>query len=490
MGLQNSRRDVLRAVAGVGFVGAGALGPASTGRVRADAGDRPDTTWHESDPTRHGSDPTRHRFDPTRHGFGFRNWSSRTQPFESPVDEDPDREGVRATIREDWRGGAGSILDLSPDRFPDALVDALSIQLRETVVRRSGTNGHCYGMVLAAQRYHEDPAAIPIDRESASAITHPTEPLDDPSGPVYRDIVTLQSAQFLRFSPWLGRRAMLWPDRIDVAAQLRDVRAVVDAYGSAAVTLFDDQRSGHQVLASDYEGTDGDDEQALSIYDPNLAAPVHGISPRRLVFESTADGLAMRPYGRYTRLLFNRYDRIGAATDRVAGPLDHLDLSVEQVRASLFPMALATVEADDPDAVDLVVAGPDGDRLDRRHGVYDDRRRGRFPRLRFAHGPRAGRYRVAVFGRDAADYRLRVRVAGLDGARLDDVHEGHLTAGDADEFVATVPDSADEAGSLERADDGGSGGIIGATAAGAVAGGAVVAGGYHLWRRADRDREG
>jgi hypothetical protein len=43
------------------------------------------------------------------------------------------------------------------------------------------------------------------------------EPVDDPDeSPVYEDIVHLQSEQFLRFRSWLGRRAMLWPDRIDV----------------------------------------------------------------------------------------------------------------------------------------------------------------------------------------------------------------------------------------------------------------------------------
>ena len=47
-------------------------------------------------------------FDPAVHGFGFRNWSSRTQYFESPTD--PNRAAVRNLIRTGWRDQARSIL--------------------------------------------------------------------------------------------------------------------------------------------------------------------------------------------------------------------------------------------------------------------------------------------------------------------------------------------------------------------------------------------
>lgn len=413
-------------------------------------------------------------FDPSRHGFGFRNWSSQTQDFEVP-DADPSDDRVRERLRSGWRGPAASVLGLRLTAVPDALLDALTDQLRGSLLQRAGTNGHCYGMGLAAQRYFERPATLPLELATASEVQHPAAPLEEPDAPVYREIVGLQADQFLRFRAWLGRRAMLWPDRIDVDAQLRDVRAVIDTFGTATVSLLESQLSGHQVLAYDYD--DHADGTTLSVYDPNHRAELYDRQRRTIEFERTERGLSMRPYGRYTRFLFNRYDRIEDATGREdASPLDHTDLGATEVRESLFPMALVTVDSED---VDLAVSTPGGGRLGRTRGAFMDRSRWRHPRLRFAYGVDSGRYRIGILGRKTTAYTLRARVVGRAGGSLDATRSGTVEAGETRTYDATVPDDPDEEGGLEPVSDG----TPWTTVAGVAGGAALGVGACYLWAR-------
>lgn len=447
-----SRRSVLRSALAIGTVGGG-LGSGLVGSVAG---------GHEG-------------FDPTRHAFGFENWSSRTQTFESPnpqlsVDDVSDRFGTA------WVEHARSILGLQPARFSEALVGTMSTQLRETIVQNAGTNGHCYGMALAAQRYYERPETIPVPRETAAAISHPIEPLEDPSAPVYDDITDLQAEQFIRFRAWLGRRAMLYPDRIDLEAQLADVRAVVDAFDTAVVSVLDDRLSGHQVLVHDYE--DRSDGTSLHVYDPNISARRYEYRRQTIELERTDDSYRMEPYRQYTHLLFNRYDRIEQATDRVtASPLDHLEVEASQLREELFPTALVTVDTTD---VDLSVSRPSDRPLGRLRGAYMDSSRGAFPRLRCGYGISAGEYRIAIVGSRETDYQLRVRIAEPAGARVDETRYDRIESGETHTYVVEVPESADETGTVQRV-EGESG--LGRLAAVGAGGAAIGAGAYHVWRR-------
>ncbi len=432
-------------------------------------------------------------FLPQRDGFGFRNWSSRRQEFDTPRN-DPSPEDVHSHIKTGWADRAQSILGLEIDSLADPLVEILTTQLHSTLRQRAGTNGHCYGMCLTAQAYHEEPQTIPMGRETAAAIAHPTEPLESPTAPVYEDIVSLQAAQFLQFRAWLGRRAMLWPDRINVEAQLRDVRAVIDTFGTAAVTILSDQLSGHQVLAYDYADreTENGRETTLSIYDPNYRAGIYDGRTFTLEFadsganadmetDTTTDSrLAMKPYGRYTRFLFNRYDRIDDATGRSATPLDHLEYGRGSVRESLFPVALVTA---DTAAVDLSIARPNGGHLNRLSGEFMDRTRGDFPRMQYAYGVENGRYRVTVYGQQETDYEVRVRIAGEDGARLDTTRTDRISGGESHVYTAAVPATADEEGTLERQGESRWAETIGLAGVGVGLGAAGGVGAYHLWNR-------
>lgn len=459
-----SRRAILRSAL-LGTIGASGVGSAVG-----------------SSPERVGMAHRQNRFDPTRHGFGFRNWSSRNRPFETPEVDLP-RDRIETQIKEQWADDARSLLGLQPSQFGEVLLATITTQLRETIVQNAGTNGHCYGMALAAQRYYERPGSLPLPRESAAEIMHPTEPIDAPEAPVYREILDLQSEQFLRFRSWLGRRAMLWPDRIDLDAQLADVRAVVDTFDTAVITVLDSRLSGHQLLVYDYESNGV--ETILYVYDPNRQASTYEPRRRAVTIDRTDDGgRSMQPYGQYTHLLFNRYDRIEAAADRSsAAPSDHLEMRPEEIREALFPTALVTVDTAD---VSLSVSRPSGRPLERLRGSFMDRSNGVFPRLRFGYGIDTGRFRIALVGKRDTEYDLRVRIAGPDGVRVDDSATDRIESGETHSYVGTVPDSPDELGGLERVDTTGSPWRFGAVALG---GSAVGAGAYHILRDREDDTE-
>lgn len=381
-------------------------------------------------------------FDPSRHGFGFPNWTADSQYFETPPEID--REPIDRRIRAEWNQQAAPLMDLDFGALPNPLIRAIATQLRAAVVQRAGTNGHCYGMALAAQQYYEIPEAIPVDMRLASAIDDPTVPHDDPSAPVYEDIVQLQADQFLRFRAWLGRRGMLFPDAIDTAAVLRDIRAVVERFGTASVTIFNGSLYSHQLLV--YDVHDYGDRVELEAYDPNLPASFYADATATLRLDRVGDELSMVQYDRYTGLLYNRYDRIERATDRgEVSPLDHLTLSRETFRERLFPLALILA---DSEAVDLVVETPDGGRMERLRGEYMDRSLGTYPCLRSRYGVEPGRYRISVFGLGGTDYELRALVTGVDGTVVDATESRRIGAGDVHRYWLTIPESG--TGGLSR----------------------------------------
>lgn len=402
----------------------------------------------------------RGEFVPSEHGYGFRNWGTVDKYFEDPPT--PSRQSIRERIRTGWRDRLRADLSVDPAQFPGRLVEAMATQLRTAVVQQAGTNGHCYGMVLTAQRYFEEPSAIPVEKQVASEIETPVEPVEQPSAPVYDEIVRRQADQYLRPRSWLGRRAVLAPERIDTAQLLRDVRAVVEAVGTATLTIMDGSLFTHQVLAYGVESVGAG--VRIPIYDPNRPAAVYDGRRPALRFEPDGDGLSMRPYGKYTHALFNQYDQIGRATDRNgATPLDHQTAGEQTVRESLFPLALVAVDTDD---VGLVVTAPDGSRVDRVRATHMDRDPGGTDRLRSLYGALPGTYRIDVLGDTGTTYELTTTVVGLDGTAVDATETGSLDAGESHEYELTV---TDDDGTVGRA-----GGRSWPLVAGGVAGGLAV----------------
>lgn len=421
------------------------------------------------------------RFTPVVHGFGFRNWSPESQYFDLPPTGDPN--SIETRIRTGWREQSRAVLDMNSATLPAPLLEALATNLRVSIAHFAGTNGHCYGMVLAAQQYFDHPETIPVDRGTASEIEDPTIPLDRPETPVYQDIVRLQADQFLRFRAWLGRRALVHPEWIDTDAVLRDVRSVVERFGTASLLLFSERLYGHQVLAYGY--VDHGDEIEVSVYDPNRTAGSYRHQYDAVWFDRGREGVTMRPYQQYTGVLFNRYDRIERLPDREhATPFDHLLVERETVRSSLFPLALVLV---DVDAVDLVVLDPDGDPLERLRGVNMDCSRGEAARMRTRYGAPPGSYQISVFGTRTTDYELQTIVSGLDGEIVNATHTARIATGEVHEYELEIP--ARGAGSVTRSNRPRrpAGFVAGAGAIGGLAAGFA---GYRILSRRNREKPG
>jgi len=403
-------------------------------------------------------------FTPVKDGFGFRNWAADNLYFDPPPAPTPS--SVQERVRSGWRESAAAVLGLDTERLSDRLIEGIASQVRLGLVQRAGTNGHCYGMALTAQQYFEAPDTIPIGRATASDIEHPTAPLEKPDAPVYDEIVRRQAAQFLKFRAWLGRRAMLYPERLDTERILRDVLAVVDRFGTATLSLFDDSLFGHQVLAHAFE--ERADGVTISVYDPNRTAAWHGTGTKTLRFRREDDTFRMLPYGRYTNLLFNRYDQIERATGRgLASPIDHLSVERSTVHESLFPFVL--VRMDSP-AVNLTVVDPDGNPLRRLRGNYTTRDRGGAARVRSLYGASPGTYDLGVVGTTSTDYELTTLVAEPEGATVDEVRSETIEPGEYHEYALDVSQGTD--GSLTR--DGGPNPPLGLVAGGGAVAGATV----------------
>lgn len=423
-----------------------------------------------------GRDPE--GFDPAVHGFGFRNWSTRESAYpdhdHGAVDEDQARRALGRRWREPVRAGAGvDVRDL-----PGALLDAVAKQIYVSVNQQSATNGHCYGMVFAAQQYYENPDSLRSGRETAADVTHPEESAGDDS-PVSREIDIYQFTQFLNVHAWLGRRAMVAPDWISYGAQLDRLASVVDEFGTAGITLFDSaDRRAHQVLVYDYRREP--DRTRLFVHDPNYPARRYerADAPLAVDVDTAGDRPTVRRYNdRYDGFVFNRRDRILAA-QTASGPGSLLADDPGRLRDVAFRLALFLV---DPPDVSLTVVGPDDRPLGRDTATYMDRGRSAYARMRYRYGFAPGTYRVRVVGRRATDYTLEALVAD-DEPRLDAAASRSIRAGEVHRYAAAVPD--DGTGSLERDSSGAPSWLAALGGAGVGTG---VAGGYaYLRRRGER----
>ena len=374
-------------------------------------------------------------FDPTVHAFGFRNWSTRSELFPDHAHDSVTREEVRRTVERNWTGPLFALATgPTATSLPDSLVGAVSTQVYVSANQLSATNGHCYGMCFAAQSYYERPDRIPLDRESASAFAGPTEPFDGEDEPVADEIDLYQTAQLLDVEAWLGRRALVRPSAIDYGRELDAVKRAVDADGTAGITLLaGSSRLYHQVLVYDYWRRGGGTD--LFVYDPNYGARTYrtdaGRAARR-VRVSTDGTDATVAYDGYDGFVANRADRrIRLRTDPDDGS------NSNGGGRGLFPMLAVTMRSP---AASLAVFDPDGRPVSRDRAAFMNENAAGGAALRYRYGAQPGDYRIVVTAAEDTSYTLDVRSTGLDGELLSTSREGHLDAGGARTFRASISD--------------------------------------------------
>jgi len=468
-----TRRGFLGGAATVSLTAVGAAGARG---ARSRASDR-DARGRTADREARGrpADADRGGFDPAVHGFGFRNWSTSEPAFPEHDHDAVDEEQVRRVLGRRWREPVRAGAGVNVRDLPGALLDGIARQLYVSVNQQSATDGHCYGMVFAAQQYYEQPDTLGSGRSAASDLAHPEAPVGGDSPPVSREIDLYQLTQFLNVHAWLGRRAMVNPDWIDYRRQLDRVTSVVDAFDTAGVTLFDrDDRRAHQVLVYDYRREP--DRTRLFVYDPNYPARRYERvdEPLAVDVDTGGDRPTVRTYtDRYGEFVYNRRDRIVAAQTG-PGPGSLLAEDPDRLREGAFRLALFVV---DSPGVSLTVVGPDDRPLGRDTATHMDRGRSAYARMRYRYGFAPGTYRVRVAGRRATEYTLEALVAD-DETRLDAAASESVGPGEVHRYTATVPD--DGTGSLERVSSGPPAWLAALGGAGLGTG---VTGGYAYLRR-------
>ncbi|KAB1187441.1 MULTISPECIES: hypothetical protein [Haloferax] len=383
-------------------------------------------------------------FDPTRHGFGFANWSSSDTFYPEHEHVEVDPTSVERRIQREWKGVFADLFGLSLSNTPDALLNVLARQLSVSVNQLAASNGHCYGMTFAAQRYFEVSSDLPAGVAVAADVSDPEIPLGSDEGPIGDLIDRYQATQLLSLYAWLGRRRMLRPQTIDYETEVAALVAVLDEFGTAGITLVNSEtRSSHQVLVTGYRETPTGVE--LTLYDPNFPAQKYATTTRRLSIDLQKD-TPVTGSAEYDAFVFNRWDRAIRAGVEVAKP------TRSDARAT-FDHLLSRVfrVATDTDAVSLAVVDPAGTPVGRNTGAFMDREGSDVWATRYCYDAPTGTYRLALVGAVDTEYDLSVQVAGLETETLDTVVSKSLSSGEVHEYVVDVPEN--ETPSIARVDE-------------------------------------
>ncbi|KAB1193214.1 hypothetical protein GJR96_07040 [Haloferax sp. MBLA0076] len=373
-------------------------------------------------------------FDPERHAFGFKNWSSSDVAYPEHQHASVDPKAVEKRIRREWSGVFSDLFGLALSNTPGSLVSLLASQLSVDVNQLAASNGHCYGMTFAAQRYFEVPGDLPDGVETASDVSDPEIPLGSDEGPIGDLIDHYQVTQLLDVHAWLGRRRMLRPRHIDYEAELAALVAVIDEFGTAGITLVDSEtRASHQVLVYGYDETPTGVE--LTLYDPNYPAQKYLNQTRRLTID-VGKTTPVSGSSEYDAFVFNRWDRaIRSDADTTKPTQNGVRETFDHLLSRVFRVAV------DSDAVSLAVVDPGGNPVGRNNAAFMDREQSDVWATRYCYDAPAGTYRLALVGATETAYDLRVQVAGLGTESLDTVVWKALSSGEVHEYEITVPES-------------------------------------------------
>jgi hypothetical protein len=324
---------------------------------------------------------------------------------------------------------------------PGSVTSVLARQLSVSVNQLAASNGHCYGMTFAAQRYFETPGDLPDGVDTAAQVTDPEIPLGSEEGPIGDLIDRYQTKQILDIYAWLGRRRMLRPKRIDYESELAALVAVLDEFGTAGLTLINtDSRISHQVLVYGYDDTPNG--VTLAVYDPNFAARQYGNTELSLEVDLTRPK-PVTGFAEYDAFVFNRWDRAIRAGAEVTEPCR----SDDRDDFGHLLSRVVRVAVDTPD-VSLALVDPDGTPVGRNTADYMDRERSDVSATRYRYDAPAGRYRLAVVGAEKTNYDLRVQVAGVESGTLDTAVSTSVASGGVHEYALDVPE--DETPTLSR----------------------------------------
>lgn len=402
-----------------------------------------------------GGGGTTMKYDPATHGFGFQNWG--TGQYDDHDHLSISRDEARRAIQA-WNEPLGEYFDTSLAPVPESTLDLMALVMYVAVNQGTATNGHCYGMVYTSQEYFESPSSIPVEVESPAEIEDPVRPDGSPE-PVADDIDQYHVTQLLNFGAWSSIIYLNSDREIDYGEQAAHIMDVIDSRGTAGLGLTMDYNSlgGHQILGYDYEPADADprngEEVTFSFYDPNDPARVYDDQ------ELTID---VRPGDAQPVQIYNGWNRLlHVATGTDINPALLAFQGTGSILEFLFDNLVAFFTQS---PVRMKATLPDG-RTVQRQVENESSGPTEYEGMLFVPDAPEGEVDLELTGTGDGEYTLEAHSAGLDGVRMDETYTGTISRGNRHRFSATVPESAEESGSLEHVetvegtlDDGGDGG--------------------------------
>lgn len=383
------------------------------------------------------SPPVLDAFDPRVHGFGFANWEGETGTgadgetftYESGT---VTRDEVRRTIDESWS-----------TTLSEAQTALLTRIVYAWIAGETATNGHCYGMALAADHYFRIPSDLPDGVDVASDVPHPTGRYDA----VGERIRWFQTSQLLRAEPyWFAFLGLRW-GLGDHSESLDRLTEAIDATGTSGIALTG-APIAHQVLAYGYER--GDDRTDVFVYDPTFQASAHGDPDD--VWTLSVDpgtGEVHEIKGGYDEFVYHDPGMSLSVADQLIGGRDR----VRNALANAVFLGLKTGET-------LEIEVPDDVLVDRPAAEYADADGSAYADAAVVFGP-PEEFEISIDGEDGAAFSLDVLGTRDGDLAIEDVVSDTLgdvptrlrfAVDETGEFVVDVlEEGAEEA--AEEADD-------------------------------------
>jgi hypothetical protein len=342
-------------------------------------------------------------------------------------------EEISRVLRRDWGNYLSQQNWLALSEVPNALREVIVKQLYVSINQGTATDGHCFGMVHAANEYFRNPDRVPTAVEDLSSVASPAAPIGD-------TVDFHHNRQILDPHTWGAWMLLYGGFELDYRTQLAAVRGAIDRGEVAGLALATWPRlEGHAVLAYGYR--DQQEELILDVYDPNWPAEYYQTHTEEIRFDTGGDRPQLvSPYdGRYSRVVY-----VGSELRLPALVRTGAEVVARYLLGGIITVLVTS-------SVSLRVVDSTGAELRRDTADHMSSLPTEYSNIRYRYGEPTGDYTIQVAGTAGTRYTLEIDGASRRGKVIDrqmtNTFDPETTT---HEFRVTVPDSPAEHVTIRR----------------------------------------